>query len=139
VRSTLEGLLYLGPTLIGLGIFVYWPIIESFRLSLNRVAPFGNQMRFVGFENYSRLLTSADYWNSIRVTVLFVLGTVPVGIGLSVLLAILLSYPVRHLAPVHRTLIFVPVVISSAVAGVLCWPIRIGPWWRSSSPRPGVN
>ena len=119
MQRTLEGLLYLAPTIIGLGLFVYWPIVESFKLSLNRVAPFGNQMRFVGFENYRTLLTNPDYWNSVRVTLIFVLGTVPVGITLAVLLAILLAYPLRNLSWLHRTLIFVPVVISSAIAGVL--------------------
>lgn len=117
--SAIEGYLYLLPTLIGLGIFVYYPIVESFRLSLNRVAPFGNVMRFVGLDNYRRLLTDPEYWETIRITLLFVVGTVPTGIVLAVVLAILLSYPVRRLKALHRTLIFVPVVISSAVAGVL--------------------
>lgn len=117
--ALLEGLLYLAPTLIGLGLFVYWPIVESFRLSLNRVAPFGNRMRFVGLENYRNLLTDPEYWQSVRITLWFVLGTVPVGIALAVVLAILLSYPLRHLSWLHRTLIFVPVVISSAITGVL--------------------
>lgn len=118
-RSAIEGYLYLLPTLLGLGIFVYYPIFESFRLSLNRVAPFGSAMRFVGLDNYRRMLTDPEYWETIRITLLFVLGTVPTGIFLAVLLAILLSYPVRRLKALHRTLIFVPVVISSAVAGVL--------------------
>lgn len=117
--SAIEGYLYLAPTLIGLAIFVFWPIVESFKLSLNRIAPFGNQQIFVGLGNYTRLLTSSDYWNSVKVTLLFVLGTVPTGIILSVMLAILLAYPLGKMASVHRTLIFVPVVISSAVAGVL--------------------
>ena len=119
MTQAFEGYLYLAPTLIGLAIFVYIPIVTSFRLSLNRIAPFGNQMRFVGFENYRSLLTDPEYWDSVRVTLLFVLGTVPTGIILAVILAILLSYPLRNLKSLHRTLIFVPVIISSAVAGVL--------------------
>ena len=82
VRSAIEGYLYLAPTLIILTIFVYIPVITSFTLSLNRKAPFGNQTRFVGLENYTRLLTDPDYWNSIKVTLLFTLGTVPVGLAL---------------------------------------------------------
>ena len=117
--STVEGLLYLAPTLIGLGIFVFWPIIHSFQLSLNRIAPFGNQMRYVGFDNYANLFADPQYWDSVRVTLLFVLGTVPVGLVLAVILAIALAYPLRHLSWLHRTLIFVPIVISSAVTGVL--------------------
>jgi ABC-type sugar transport system permease subunit len=76
-------------------------------------------MRYVGLENYTRLLTNPDYWNSVNVTLLFTLGTVLIGLALAVLLAVALAYPVRHLSGVHRLLIFVPVVISSAVAGVL--------------------
>ncbi len=119
VRGAIEGYLYLAPTLIILTVFVYIPVITSFSLSLNRKAPFGNQTRFVGRENYTRLLTDPDYWNSIKVTLLFTLGTVPLGLILAVLLAVLLAYPMRHLSWFHRLLIFVPVVISSAVAGVL--------------------
>lgn len=111
--------LYLAPTLIVLAVFVYFPIIESFRLSMSRVAPFGSREIFVGLDNYTRLLQSGEFWNNVLVSVFFIIGTVPVGIGLAVVIALLLAYPVRYLSWAHRTLIFVPVVISSAVAGVL--------------------
>ncbi len=118
-KSAIEGYLYLAPTLIILSIFVFIPIFTSFRLSLNRVAPFGSQMIFVGLGNYTRLLADPDYWNSIRVSLLFMVGTVAVGITTAVFLAIALSYPLKYLSGVHRLLIFVPIVISSAVTGVL--------------------
>jgi sn-glycerol 3-phosphate transport system permease protein len=119
IKATVEGYLYLAPTLIMLTIFVFVPVFTSFTLSLNRIAPFGGRMRFVGLGNYADLLTDPDYWNSFRVTIFFILGTVPTGLFLAVLLAIALSYPLRRLSGLHRLLIFVPVVISSAVAGVL--------------------
>ena len=119
VKAAVEGYLYLVPTLVILLIFVYLPVFTSFNLSLNRIAPFGNQMRFVGLDNYGRLLTDSDYWNSVQVTLIFTLGTVIIGLILAVALAVALAYPVRHLSGLHRLLIFVPVVISSAVAGVL--------------------
>jgi ABC-type sugar transport system permease subunit len=119
VKAAIEGYLYLSPSLIILGIFVFLPIFTSFALSLHRTAPFGNRTIYVGAENYLRLLQDPNYWNSVRVTLLFALGTVPTGVILAVLLAVALAYPVRHLSGLHRLLIFVPVVISSAVAGVL--------------------
>lgn len=118
-RGSWQAYLYLMPTAVILGIFVYYPILESFRLSRNRVAPFGSQEIAVGFDNYRRLLSSSEYWGNVKVSLYFMLGTVPVGIALAVGLAILLSYPLRHLSWLHRTLIFAPVVISSAIAGVL--------------------
>ena len=119
IKTALEGYLYLSPTMIVLGLFTFLPIITSFTLSLNRIAPFGNQMRFVGIENYTRLLSSVDYWNSVRVSLIFMLGTVSMGIAAAVILGIALSYPLSRLTWMHRLLIFVPIVISSAVTGVL--------------------
>jgi sn-glycerol 3-phosphate transport system permease protein len=119
IFATIEGYLYLAPTLIILTIFVFYPIIASFQLSLNRAAPFGNQMRYVGLENYERLLTDPIHLETILISLIFTLGTVIPGIVFSVMLAIALSMPVRRFSWFHRLLIFVPIVISSAVTGVL--------------------
>lgn len=119
VFSTLEGYLYIAPTLIVLTIFVFYPIISSFQLSLSRAAPFGNQTIFIGFENYERLLTDPVHLETIWISLWFTLGTVVPGILLSVALAIALALPLRRLSWLHRLLIFVPIVISSAVTGVL--------------------
>jgi sn-glycerol 3-phosphate transport system permease protein len=123
LQNTVSGYLYLAPTLIVLGIFVYWPIVNSFQLSLTRVAPFGGQVRNVGLENYQRLFTEiierGEFYNNLRVSLLFTLGTVPTGIIIAVILAIALSYPLARLSWLHRLLIFVPIVISSAVTGVI--------------------
>lgn len=123
LRESLEAYLYLAPTLIILGIFVYFPIVDSFQLSLTRVAPFGGATRYVGLENYQRLWTElierGEYYNNLRVSLLFTLGTVPTGLFIAVALAIALSYPLRRLSWLHRLLIFVPIVISSAVTGVI--------------------
>jgi sn-glycerol 3-phosphate transport system permease protein len=119
VWEAIEGYLYLAPTLIILTIFVFIPIITSFQISLTRVAPFGGATRYVEFENYVRLFNSPEYWRTIRITLLFTLYTVPTGIILSVALAILLSYPLKNFSWFHRLLIFLPIVISTAVTGVL--------------------
>lgn len=119
IRSAIEGYLYLSPTFLILGVFTFIPIITSFTLSLNRIAPFGGQMRYVGLENYTRLLQDPDFWGHIQVSILFMLGTVTIGIIVAVILAIALSFPVANLSWLHRLLIFLPVVISSAVTGVL--------------------
>ena len=118
-RPTGKAYLYLFPTFLILGVFVYFPIAESFRLSLNRVAPFGDQEIFVRGDNYHRLVTSGDFWNTVKVSLWFMVGAVPIGIGLAVLIAILLSYPLKRLNWFYRTLIFLPVIISSAIAGVI--------------------
>jgi sn-glycerol 3-phosphate transport system permease protein len=114
-----KAMLFVLPTFVILGMFVYFPIIESFRLSLNRVAPFGGKEIFVGLNNYMRLLSSSQFWDSVVVSVLFMVGTVVFAIGFAVAIAILLSIPLSRFSWYYRTMIFIPVVISSAIAGVL--------------------
>jgi ABC-type sugar transport system permease subunit len=117
--AAIEGYLYLAPTMIVLGLFVFLPILQSLQLSLTRFAPFGGRTLFVGAENYTRLLEDTRYHDIIWITLKFALGTVPTGIALSVILAIALSYPMRNMSWFYRLLIFVPIVISTAVTGVL--------------------
>lgn len=118
-RSDYVAYLYLLPSFIVLGIFIFLPAITTFTMSLTRTAPFGPQSIFVGLDNYTRLLTDPQYYESIRVTFWFLVGTVPLAIALAVALAIALSYPLRVMSPFYRLLIFLPVVISSAVTGIL--------------------
>jgi sn-glycerol 3-phosphate transport system permease protein len=119
IFAALEGYAYLAPTLIVLTIFVFIPIITSFQMSLTRVAPFGNRTIDIGFEHYTDLLTDARYFETIKATVLFAAGSVPIGIILATGLAIALSYPLKKMSGFYRLLIFVPIVISTAVTGVL--------------------
>lgn len=124
VFAALEGYAYLAPTLIVLTIFVFIPIVTSFQMSLTRVAPFGNQTIDVGFEHYTDLITELItpgglYGETVKATLLFAIGSVPLGIILATGLAIALSYPLKKMSGFYRLLIFVPIVISTAVTGVL--------------------
>jgi ABC-type sugar transport system permease subunit len=65
------------------------------------------------------LLSSSQFWDSVVVSVLFMVGTVVFAIGFAVAIAILLSIPLSRFSWYYRTMIFIPVVISSAIAGVL--------------------
>lgn len=119
IFGALEGYAYLAPTLIILTIFVFIPIVTSFQMSLTRVAPFGNRTIDIGFEHYTDLLTDPLYHETIKATLLFALGTVPTGIILATMIAIALSYPMKRFSGFYRLLIFIPIVISTAVTGVL--------------------
>lgn len=108
----------LAPTLIVLGIFVLYPAVQSFLLSFKDVEPFSKRSFFIGLENYQVLLASPDYWQSVRVTLMFLLLTVIPSVTLSLSLAVLLdSNPFFQNA--FRTLFLLPVAISSSMAAML--------------------
>ena len=82
-------LLYLLPSIILFSVFVFYPMFRTIYLSFYLTDQAGKAALFVGFENYAYLLESSAFRNSVKATVLFVIYTVPVGIILSLFLALL--------------------------------------------------
>jgi multiple sugar transport system permease protein len=127
------GLLYLLPALVILLLFELWPIFFNLWISLWRwdVGP----IAFVGLENYQRLfgegfvtrdyadrVVAGEVLESLIVTVYYVLGRVPLTIGLSFVLAYMLFQGVRRGRSALRLAYFLPYITSSiAVALVFTW------------------
>jgi multiple sugar transport system permease protein len=110
--------LFLGPSLIGVGVFTAGPIVASFGLSFTNwdlITP----PELVGVANYDRLLTDAEFWRTLRNTLSFLLGYVPLVIASGLFVAVLLNtrIPGRQ---IFRAMYFLPVV-TSWVAVALIW------------------
>src|SRR5689334_15607316 len=77
-REALLGYLLVVPSLVIFGTFVFYPFFKNFQLSLYRTPPFPNlPKRYVGFQQFRDVIGSADFHNSLRVTVIFALLSVP--------------------------------------------------------------
>lgn len=110
------GLLF--PTLAVLALFVLYPAAQSFWLSFQDVEPFSKRSFFVGFENYQVLFNSPDYWQTVRVTLFFLLYTVIPSLVISLTVAVLLDAN-PFFKNLFRTLFLLPVAISSSMAAML--------------------
>ncbi|MBM4315908.1 MAG: sugar ABC transporter permease [Deltaproteobacteria bacterium] len=110
------GLLF--PTLAVLALFVLYPAAQSFWLSFQDVEPFSKRSFFVGFENYQVLFNSPDYWQTVRVTLFFLLYTVIPSLVISLTVAVLLDAN-PFFQNMFRTLFLLPVAISSSMAAML--------------------
>ncbi len=111
-------LLFLGPSLAGLTIFVLIPIGSSLVLSFTSwdlLTP----PRFVAFENYRRLMADAEFWRTLGNTGKFIIGYVPLVLLCGLVAAIALNQRVPGRS-VFRTVYFIPVV-TSWVAVSLLW------------------
>ena len=90
VNQALLALALLAPSLVLYGVFVFYPLLRQVYLSFFVTPPFpGEPKRFVGLSQISSVLSSHDFLNSFWVTLLFVLYTVPIGLVLGLLLAVL--------------------------------------------------
>jgi len=88
--STRQAALLLLPTFVVLVAFLYYPGIETFRLSLYETLFLGQQTAWVGAGNFVELAGSATYRHSFLITVLFaaivVVGTLSVSLAISYML-----------------------------------------------------
>ena len=113
------GYLMIVPSLAIFSVFVFYPFFKNFYLGFFRTPPFpGLPQRFVGFDQYREVLTSSYFTNSMRVTITFALLTVPTGIVLGLLLAMLANQQLRGIGW-YRTIFSSTVATSVAVASVI--------------------
>ena len=116
----LAGYLFVLPSLLFLAIFVVYPILSAFYLSLHRYtlleAPVWN-----GLTNYWLLLDDSRFFQALVNTLFFALMTVPAGTVISLLLAVLINLPLRGIT-FFRTAYYLPVVTSFvAVSFIWLW------------------
>jgi len=113
--------LLLLPSFIILLVFIYYPAIQAWVLSLHRSNLFLGTRRFVGFDNFTFMFTGTLSAKYIQVVVqTFAYGALVVGLGLaiSVVLATLASQDIRG-ARIYRLLLIWPFALSPAVAGTI--------------------
>ena len=116
--------LFLGPSLVGVAVFLLGPIVASFGLSFaswDLLTP----PRFVGLENFRRLWGDADFWAALRHTLSFLAVYIPLVMGFGLLVAVALNsrLPGRTF---FRAAYFLPVV-TSWVAVALVWTWLLNP------------
>lgn len=114
------GYVFIAPLLLGLIIFYIYPFIQSFFYSFTDINSF-NQAKFVGLDNYKKMFSDPQLWQSTWNTIRYALIVVPIGIFFSLLTASLLNQKIRGKS-VYRTLYFLPVItMPAAIAMVWKW------------------
>jgi len=120
-RESTWGLLFLAPWIIGFLIFFAGPMLYSLGASftdLVLVRP--NAVKFVGLDNWTRLVGDPLVLKSLAVTANFMLIAIPISLGLPLLMAVLLNSEHLVAKPLFRALFFLPVLIPG-VATAAIW------------------
>ncbi len=105
--------MYLLPAIIIITLFMFWPFLQTIYRSLFLTNNMGVNAEFLGFGNYQELLTSASFWNSVIVTLKFVVIVVVVGVSIGFIAAILCQRSFPGL-PFFSTSYAMPMAIASA-------------------------
>lgn len=110
-------------------VFFLWPAGQAVWQSFLKEDPFGMKSRFVGLDNYAKLLRDPYYLQSAGTTAIFAIATAIVSIGVALILALAVDRMIRS-ARIYTTLIVWPYAVAPAVAGVL--------WWFMFNPTIGI-
>jgi multiple sugar transport system permease protein len=123
-RTGIVGWTLAAPAMIVIAVFFAVPVIAGLALSLTDFDLYAladiSTMRFVGLQNYWRLLQTPLFWQALGNTFYFVVIGVPVSIGLSLGAALLLHSRFAKWQPFFRTALFAPVV-TTVVAVAVIW------------------
>ncbi|HEY9887325.1 MAG TPA: sugar ABC transporter permease [Candidatus Obscuribacterales bacterium] len=110
--------LFLAPALMVLGLTVFWPALQALYLSFTSYGFDVTQPPlWIGLENFQQLARDRTFWLTVKNTLLYLVGVVPVLAILPLLLAILVNQKLRGMAW-FRAAYYTPVVISMVVAGI---------------------
>jgi multiple sugar transport system permease protein len=109
--------LFVGPGILWVLAFTIFPLLYSLRLSFMR-ARLGQPQTFNGLKNYARAFSDYRFWNSFKITIIFVLASVVLTVLLGLGLALLFNRPMRG-QRVFRSLFTMPLFAAPIAMGYL--------------------
>lgn len=126
-KKLMVGLLFTSPVLLGYLIFVLGPLVFTFGISFTNFSFGAEKVTFVGLQNYKDMLSGRDiyFWPSVKATLLYVAGSVPLSIVFSFFIANLLNMNIKFRS-FFRGIFFLPVLIPLA-AGCSIWVWMLQP------------
>jgi multiple sugar transport system permease protein len=125
-KIAIWGWIFVTPSLLFFALFSFYPIINAIYLSfckknlISLKAPV-----FTGFSNYIRVFTSPDFWNSVRATVVFTVGTFSALVIFSLILSVFLTMKSRG-SRILQLVYYAPAILSSVVAALI-WQVIFEP------------
>ncbi|WP_395450698.1 carbohydrate ABC transporter permease [Aminobacter sp. UC22_36] len=110
--------IFIGPTIVLLLAINIFPLIWTIRLSFTnfRVNRPNSPVDFIGLDNYRRILTDDDIWNTMQATAHFLFWTIVLQVLIGFSLAYLINKKFRG-NDLWTTLIVLPMMLSPAVVG----------------------
>lgn len=118
IQHRLTPWLFLMPFVLVFGAFTLWPLGRSLVLSFQQT--FGpGASRWVGFGNFSALMGDALFWQALKNTALYTLGSLLIQLPIALGLALLLETRREKSRAVYRAILFSPAMVGVSYAAVI--------------------
>lgn len=111
--------IFLFPTLALFVMFQGWPIVASLFYATRDWSGLTSDSSYVGLQNFINVAKDPYFWNAYKNSFVFMLGVVPLHLFVPLILAVILNRPRLKGASIYRTLIFLPVVTTTSIVGII--------------------
>ncbi len=119
-ESPIAGYLFISPWLFGFLVLTFYPMIMSLYYAFTNFSLL-EAPQWVGWKNYNIILNNDDtFVTSLRVTILFVVFSVPLKLIFALFVAMLLNKNVKGISA-YRLLIYFPSLIGTSIAVAILW------------------
>jgi multiple sugar transport system permease protein len=104
------------PSMIGFLIFYVAPTIQGFLLSFTDWDLL-SKSNFIGLKNYTEIFSDKEFWNSLKVTLAYVLWNIPIQTALALCIALIMDRVAKSM--VMRGILLIPWILSNVVVALL--------------------
>src|SRR5690625_856484 len=114
--DTKLALMFIAPATVGLLAFLVWPLLTGIYYSFTEYTTL-TPPEWIGFDNYQAMFADPVFWNSLKVTLLYVV----IHIGVQTIVALVLAVLMQRLtqSTVLRSLVLAPYLVSNVVAAIV--------------------
>lgn len=116
-RDARVGILFAMPWILGFSIFLAYPLLSSLYFSFTNYSILRSP-KFIGASNYIELAHDEVFFTTLKNTLWYVIGAVPLTTVVAIILAMLLNTKVKGMA-VYRTMFFLPSLVPMVALGTL--------------------
>lgn len=106
------------PALSAVGFFIIYPFLNGIHISFTNWNGFSQSYRYIGLDQYARMIQDPTTWLVVRNTLLYGLGSTILQNVIGLLYALLLNQSIKMKA-VTRTIVYLPVIISPLIMGYI--------------------
>lgn len=117
-ETYLVSIIFLIPSLIFMVLFIYYPIFDSFILSLYSWNGIDPVKTFVGLDNWKTLITDVRFWRALKNNLLILFLSILIQMPSAIFLALAMDYVGRKFNFL-RSIYYLPMLISSVAIGFL--------------------
>ena len=108
---------WLAPAVILVALFMFWPTVNVFRMSLYRMGGITNRKEFIGLQNFKTLMEDKNFLEAMQNTILIIVMVMIFTIVFAILFAAILQRGKFKGKNFFRVIFYIPNILSIVVIG----------------------